>query len=39
VGLVPDEKKGVVTASSKELGNMRRSWAVGEVLINGGSRL
>ena len=39
VGLVPDEKEGVVTASSKELGNMRRSWAVGKLIIDCCSRL
>jgi hypothetical protein len=39
VRLVPNEEQRVVTASSEELGDMRRCWAVGEVLINGGSRL
>jgi len=39
VGLVPDEEQGVVTASSEELGDMRRSWTVGKLIINCCSRL
>jgi hypothetical protein len=39
VGLVPDEEQGVVTASSEELGDMRRSWTVGKLIIDCCSRL
>ena len=39
VGLVPDEEEGVVTASTEELGDMRRSWAVGKLIIDCCSRL
>jgi hypothetical protein len=34
-----DEKEGVVTASGEELGDMRRGWAVGELIVNGGGGL
>jgi hypothetical protein len=39
VRLVPDEEEGVVTASSEELGDMRRGWATGKLLVNGGGGL
>ena len=39
VRLVPNEEEGVVTTSGKELGDMRRRWSVGEVLVNGGGGL
>jgi hypothetical protein len=39
VGLVPNQKEGVVTASSEELGDMRRSWTVGKLIIDCCSRL
>jgi hypothetical protein len=39
VRLVPDEEQGVVTASGEEFCNVRRSWSVGEVLVDGGGCL
>jgi hypothetical protein len=39
VRLVPDEEEGVVTASSEELGDVRRSRSVGKVLVDGGGGL
>ena len=39
VRLVSDEEEGVVTASSEELGDVRRSRSVGKVLVNGGGGL
>jgi hypothetical protein len=39
VGLVPNQKESVVTASSEELGDMRRSWTVGKLIIDCCSRL
>jgi hypothetical protein len=39
VRLVPDEEEGVVTASSEELCDMRRCWAVGKLIIDCCSRL
>jgi hypothetical protein len=39
VRLVPDEKEGVVTASGEEFGDMRRRWAVGKLIVNGGGGL
>jgi len=39
VGLVPNQKEGVMTASSEELGDMRRSWAVSKLIIDCCSRL
>jgi hypothetical protein len=39
VRLVPDEEEGVVTASSEELGDVRRSRSVSKVLVNSGGGL
>lgn len=39
VRLVSDEEEGVVTASSEELGDVRRSRSVGKVFVNGGGGL
>jgi hypothetical protein len=36
---VPDEEEGVVTASSEELGDVRRSRSVSKVLVNSGGGL
>ena len=39
VRLVPDEEEGVVTTSSEELGDVRRSRSVSKVLVNSGGGL
>jgi len=39
VRLVPHEQQSVVTTSSEKFGNMRRTWAVGKVLIDCGGGL
>jgi hypothetical protein len=39
VRLMSDEKEGVVTTSGEEFGDMRRGWAVGKLIVNGGGGL
>jgi hypothetical protein len=39
VRLVPNEEQRVVTASGEELGDMRRGWATGKLLVDGGGGL
>jgi hypothetical protein len=39
VRLVPNEEQRVVTASSEEFGDMRRGWATGKLLVDGGGGL